>query len=588
MTFPGLLKQLCETALNTAFPGKTAEIAPEFLEITEATQEKYGHYQFNGAMKLSKLLHENPRSIAEKLMSALNTLAATNAFIAKMEIAGPGFINFTLDPTFIAKTLAEQLHDPYLGVEKPAKPLKVIIDFSSPNIAKEMHVGHLRSTIIGDSLRKILTFMGHEVLPLNHIGDWGTQFGMLIAHIKTVFPEIAQANPPDVALGTLVSWYKASKKRFDEDPIFKKSAQQEVVALQQGEENSKRIWEHICAISRKAYQTIYDLLEVQLIERGESFYNPLLKPLVDELEKSGVLTISDGAKCIYLEGFTNREGEKLPMILQKTDGGYNYATTDLAALRHRVQIEKADWIIIVTDAGQSLHFQMLFEAARKLAFYDPARVRINHVPFGLVLNSDGKKIKTRSGESERLIDLLQTAIEQAQQKLLEHNPSYPPEAIGEAAHILGLNAVKYSDLSCHRASDYIFSYEKMLKFEGNTAAFLLYAYVRIQSIQRKANLDITDLLGHPTSIVLEDPAEISLGLLVCQFRTVIEQCAKELLPNRLADYLYRLAEKFHLFFHHCRVEGSSKQNSRLLLCEAVAQVLHQGMRLLGLQPLDKM
>lgn len=588
MTLSNLLKQHCQTALAQAFPTKVGEIDPDMLEITEATQEKFGHYQFNGAMKLTKLLGENPRQIAEKIVSALNTLPDSNTLFSKIEIAGPGFINLSLNSNFISQTLQQQIRDPHLGVTPPKKPLKVIIDFSSPNIAKEMHVGHLRSTIIGDCLAKILAFMGHNVLCLNHVGDWGTQFGMLIAYLKTALPTIVDHTPPNVDLGSLAGWYQASKKQFDEDPEFKKRAQQEVVALQSGEESSKRAWEHICAISRTAYQNIYDLLDIHLIERGESFYNPMLAPVIQKLEQQELLTVSEGAKCMILEGFTNRDGESLPLMLQKSDGGYNYATTDMAALQHRIHDEHGDWLIYITDAGQALHFKMVFAAGQKAGIYDPKKVRIDHVPFGLVLKTDGKKFQTRSGNTERLIDLVHTAIEHAKKTLQTHNPDMSAAELENSAKVLGINAIKYADLSCHRLSDYIFSYDKMLKFEGNTAAFLLYAYVRIQGIQRKVNVDISKLLAENTPVALEDPAEISLALLTCQFNAVLENCAQELLPNRLTDYLYRLAEKFHAFFHQCRVEGSPNQNSRLLLCVATAQVLRQGLLLLGLKPLDKM
>ncbi len=408
------------------------------------------------------------------------------------------------------------------------------------------------------------------------------------AYLKKILPAITEPTPPQVDLGSLATWYQASKKQFDEDPVFKKEAQQAVVALQSGEEASKSVWEHICAISRTAYQQIYDLLDIHITERGESFYNRMLAPVIQQLEQQNLLTLSEGAKCIYLEGFTNREGEPLPLILQKSDGGYNYATTDMAALQHRIQKEHGDWLIYVTDAGQALHFQMVFAASQKANIYDPQKIRLDHVPFGLVLKADGKKFQTRSGKTERLIDLLQTAIEHAKQKLKEHNPDISETVLEDSAKVLGINAVKYADLSCHRLSDYVFSYDKMLQFEGNTAAFLLYAYVRIQSIQRKVKVDIASLLANNTSIILEDPTEIALGLLVCQFNEILENCVRELLPNRLTDYLYRLAEKFHSFFHQCRVEGSDNQNSRLLLCFATAQVLHQGLLLLGLKPLERM
>ncbi len=587
MLLTHIIKTQAESALLQAYPLQATEAACSLIEITEATQEKFGHYQLNSAMKLTKILGENPRQISEKWVSALNTLRDTPTLFAKIEIAGPGFINFTLHAQFLSRVINAQLKDKRLGVPLPIVPKKVVIDFSSPNIAKEMHIGHLRSTIIGDCLARILEFMGHMVLRLNHVGDWGTQFGMLIAHLKSTFPANL-VESTDLDLGDFVSLYRTAKKRFDEDPEFKKEAQLEVVALQGGNEHSLRAWQHICTLSRKTNQMIYDLLDVKLIERGESYYNPLLLPLIQELESNGLLTLSDGAKCIYLEGFTNREGEPLPLILQKKDGGFNYATTDMAALRERVQKEQGNWLIYVTDAGQSLHFQMLFEAAKKAHFYDPATVRIDHVPFGLVLKADGKKFQTRSGETERLIDVLHIGIAEAKAKLKEHNPSISAAELESSGTILGINAIKYADLSNHRLSDYIFSYEKMLKFEGNTAAFILYAYVRIRSIQRRTAIDISNLIRQNGSIVLEEPTEIALGLLACQFNEILERTAEELLPNRLTDYLYRLAEKFHVFFHFCRVEGSPQQDSRLLLCEAVANVLEQGIRLLGLKPLDRM
>lgn len=585
MNLSNFVKQHCLLAIQQAFPDLTDVSA---IELTPATQEKFGHYQLNSAMKLAKTLGVNPRQVAEKIVAAFSLLPDYPNAYQLLEIAGPGFINLTLKPEFLASILSHQLQDPRLGVLAPDHPLKVVIDFSSPNVAKEMHVGHLRTTIIGDSLANLLTFMGHDVLRLNHIGDWGTQFGMLIAHLKEVLPEITHSTPPTVELGVLVQWYKDSKKRFDEDPHFKKEAQQEVVALQSGNETSKRAWEHICAISRKAYQHIYDILDIKIIERGESFYNPYLSEIIQDLEQKNLITLSDGAKCMVVPGFTNRENEPLPLILQKTDGGYNYATTDLAALRHRVQVEKGEWLIYVVDAGQTLHFQMIFEAGKMAGYYDPLHTKADHVAFGLVLNSEGKKFKTRSGETERLIDLLTTAVSKAKEKLLEHNPNLSAEELEHSSKILGINAVKYADLSCHRLSDYTFSYEKMLKFEGNTAAFLLYAYARIRSIQRKVKVDIHDLVRHNASVDLEEPAEIALALLVCQFCETLEYTAKELAPNRLTDYLYRLAEKFHVFFHQCRVEGSPKQESRLRLCEAVAQVLHRGMLILGLKPLERM
>jgi arginyl-tRNA synthetase len=369
--------------------------------------------------------------------------------------------------------------------------------------------------------------------------------------------------------------------RFDADPDFKKRAQLEVVALQGGESGTIRAWEKICEISRKGFQEIYDLLDVSIVERGESFYNSMLPQVVEDFEKKELITLSEGAKCVFLEGFD------LPIILQKSDGGYNYSTTDTAAILQRVRDEKADRILYVVDAGQSLHFRMVFKAAEIAGYYDPHKVQIEHVPFGVVLGPDGKKFKTRSGQTERLIDLLKEAVHRAKLILQERIEDASEEDIDTLAEILGLDAVKYADLSCHRIKDYIFSYDRMLAFEGNTAAFLLYAYVRVQGIKRKVKKDVT-LLMETTPIKLRHPTEIALGLHLRRFGEVLDMIERDLLPNRLSDYLYALAEKFHAFFRDCRVEGSKEESSRLVLCELTARILRQGLYLLGLKTMDRM
>ncbi len=550
-------------------------------EITPSTQPQFGHYQCNNALKLAKELKKNPREVAQQI---INAWKPDSAMISKMEIAGPGFINIFLTPEFLSSEINKVLHDARLGVPPPHPKQRIIVEFSSPNIAKELHVGHLRSTIIGDCLARVFEFLGHDVLRLNHIGDWGTQFGMLITYMREHVPEVLEGKK-QTDLVSLMQWYRASKKCFDEDPEFKKRSQLQVVKLQGGDEVSLAAWGMICDISRKAFQEIYNLLDIKLVERGESFYNPYLPEIVADLEKRDIITISDGAKCIYLEGFVGRDDTPLPMIIQKSDGGYNYDTTDMAAIRHRIEVEQADRIIYVTDAGQSLHFQMLFKAAEKAGYLDPQKVRVDHVPFGVVLGADGTKFKTRSGDTERLIDLLLEAIKQAKVILHERLPELSEKELNHTAEVLGIDAVKYADLSSHRIKDYMFSYERMLRFEGNTAAFLLYAYVRIQSIKRKVGKDITSLKD---KIVLEHPAEVDLALHLRRFGETLESVAEELLPNRLAEYLYTLAEKFHAFFRDCRVEGTPQENSRLLLCEAAGRILHQGLQILGLKTLDKM
>jgi arginyl-tRNA synthetase len=580
------LKETFTSAISQAFCDIQDQIELYLpAEITQTSQKKFGHYQCNTCLKLAKIVGKNPRNVAAIV---IEKVLATNSdlMIEKMEIAGPGFINIFLDTAFLSFEVTQQLLDPRLGVEVPKKKKRIIVEFSSPNIAKELHVGHLRSTIIGESIARVLEFIGHHTLRLNHIGDWGTQFGMLIGYLKKFHPEVLLGTlEPDLV--DLMKWYRAAKKVFDEDINFKKMAQNEVVDLQSLKPLSIQAWRRICDISRKAFTEIYGLLDVNLIERGESFYNPMLKEVVEDFENKGMITLDQGAKCVFLKGFQGKEGEPLPMIIQKSDGGFNYSTTDMAAIKHRVQVEKADRIIYVVDAGQSLHFQMLFKAAEAADYINPNITELNHVAFGVVLGSDGKKFKTRSGETEKLIDLLTEAVEMAQKILHDRMPEETAEVIARRAKILGIDAVKYADLSCHRLKDYVFSYERMLKFEGNTAAFLLYAFVRIQSIKHKVRKDLQSLMKIE-KIVLMHPAEIDLGLHLRQFGEVIVEVEIDLLPHKICEYLFSLAEYFNAFFRDCRVEGSKEENSRLLLCELTAKVLEKGLYLLGLKTLDKM
>jgi arginyl-tRNA synthetase len=564
-----IIEELYEI-FSAAVEGAFGEKYP--VEITKSTQGSFGHYQCNSAMKFAKLLSKNPRQVADAIVTKCQENAKASDLILKLEVAGPGFINITLKNDYLEKRASQLLQSAHFGIQA-RKSERVIIDFSSPNIAKEMHVGHLRSTIIGDAIARTFEFIGCDVLRLNHMGDWGTSFGMLIAYLK----QRGSHSIDQLSLSELVTFYKEAKKRFDEDAAFKKSSQAEVVALQSGEEEAKRYWLAICEISRKAYQEIYDLLDIHLIERGESFYNPELPGIVKELEQKGLVTISEGAKCIFLDGHT------IPLMIQKSDGGYNYDTTDMAAIKQRVENERGTHLIYVTDAGQATHFQMVFDAAIKAGYVDPAKVRLDHVPFGLVLGQDGKKFRTRSGETEKLIDLLTTATERALAILKERNPDWTEEDQNKTAEALGINAIKYSDLSSHRVSDYHFSYDKMLRFEGNTAAFLMYSYVRVQGIQRKAGKPKVD-----AKIILEHPSEVALALHLARFSEAIDAMVQELLPNRLTEYLYELAETFNAFFRDCRVEGTKEQDSRLLLTELTGRVLQAGMKLLGLSTVARM
>ncbi|NDD58615.1 MAG: arginine--tRNA ligase [Chlamydiae bacterium] len=553
-------------------------------EVMQVSQEQFGHYQCNNALKIAKDLKKNPREVAENIVSCFS--AKKDSFCTRVEVAGPGFINVTIAPSFLAQEISELLKDKRLGVSLPEKILKIIVEFSSPNIAKELHVGHLRSTIIGDCIARLFEFLGHDVLRLNHVGDWGTQFGMLISYLKTFHAEVF-AGHQLTDLPQLMKWYRAAKKLFDEDLDFKKKSQLEVVKLQSGDPVALTAWQMICDISRKGFQEIYDLMDVSLIERGESYYNPFLAEVVKDLENKGMVTLSGGAKCVFLEGFVTREGQPLPMIIQKSDGGYNYETTDMAALRHRIDIERADRIICITDAGQALHFQQVFKTAEKAGYFDPTKQQVEHVTFGVVLGPDGKKFKTRSGETEKLIDLLFEAVKKADEIFKERLPDISDEERKQLSLALGIGAVKYADLACHRVKDYVFSYERMLKFEGNTAAFLMYAFVRIEGIKRKNQKNLEGLI-QSTPVVITHSSEVSLALHLLRFGETLDSMAKDLLPNRLTDYLYVLAEKFNAFYRDCRVEGVPEEESRLLLCEASSRILEKGLYILGLRTVNRM
>lgn len=568
------IEQILSQAAGVAFPDIPADEL--HMQVTVATQESFGHYQCNGAMKLAKKAKKGPREIAQAITEHIPT-----GIFESIEIAGPGFINLTLNKEFLSKRVDLLVRDPRLGIPPPLKKQRIVVEFSSPNIAKEMHVGHLRSTIIGDALARLFEFLGHSVIRLNHVGDWGTAFGMLIAYMKEEVPAVLSGQQT-TDLPALMHWYRASKKKFDEDPEFKSRARQAVIALQGGDTEALCAWEIICDISRKAFQEVYDLLDVKLQERGESYYNPMLPKVVADLEQKGLITLSEGAKCVFHEEI------KIPLMVQKSDGGYNYDTTDMAAMLHRVEEERADRIIIVTDAGQSLHFDLIRKTAEKAGYLDSQKVRFDHVTFGVVLGTDGKKFRTRSGETEKLIDLLTAAIREAKEILHKRGSEITESEIDSLAHILGIDAVKYADLSCNRVSDYVFSYERMLRFEGNTAAFILYSYVRVNGIKRKVGTFDFEHILTTEKVTLEHPSEILLGLHLSRFAETLKMMESDLMPNTLTDYLYLLAQKFNAFFRDCRVEGAPEQNRRLLLCELVARTMAQGLQILGIQTVERM
>jgi arginyl-tRNA synthetase len=552
-----------------------------------SSNPKFGDYQANMAMGLSKKLGQPPRNIAQSIVDNLDV----SEICEVPQIAGPGFINFTVKPSYLATALQAMQADSRLGVPISDKPQRVIVDFSSPNIAKEMHVGHLRSTILGDCIARVLEFRGHDVLRLNHVGDWGTQFGMLILYLREAYPQ-ALTTADALDLGDLVVLYKKAKQRFDEDPEFQAAARQEVVKLQARDPNTIKAWNLLCDQSRREFQIIYDRLNIQLTERGESFYNPYLAAVVDDLRTTGLLVESDGAQCVFLEGYTNRDGDPLPLIVQKTDGGYNYATTDLAAIRYRIQTDKADRIIYITDAGQGDHFAQVFQVA-KLAKWTPENVEIIHVPFGLVLGEDGKKIKTRSGEAIKLKDLLDEAIERfsndLNSRLAAEERQETDEFIAHSAEIVGLSSVKYADLSQNRTSNYVFSFDKMLALQGNTAPYMMYAYVRVQGISRKGGIDF-DNLGDNAQIILNEELELTLAKHLLQLGSIVNEVERDLLPNRLCQYLFELSQKFNQFFENCPVLSSEEpvRTSRLILCHLTAKTLKLGLDLLGIPVLERM
>ena len=550
----------------------------------------FGDYQCNAALPLAKKLKLKPQEVADKLMNAMDVAD----IVDRMDVSGPGFINLHLSDSFVRGKVASMLNDPErVGIPRATAPQRIIVDFSSPNIAKEMHVGHLRSTIIGDSLSKILSFLGHDVLRLNHVGDWGTQFGMLIHYLNVNKKENT------VEIGDLVQFYKAAKKKFDEDLQFQECARNEVVKLQAGDPQSIQAWKTICDVSRVEFQKIYNILNVKVEERGESFYNPFLPSVVSYLEKEGFAVQSDGATCIFVDGYKNPDGTPQPMIIKKSDGGFLYATTDLAAARHRSRDEKADRVLYVTDVGQSQHFQMVFDAARKSKLVSDT-TELVHVPFGLVQGEDGKKFKTRAGDTIKLIDLLDEAVRICSEEMLARAGKADLSVEDErAARVVGVGAVKYADLSMNRESNYRFSYKKMLALNGNTAPYMLYAYVRIQGIRRKAAAELLTKgidLGETKNIRSEDiivamKEEKLLAKQIIKLDEVLLDVERTLYPNKMCDYLFELSQKFNQFYENCPVinaENIETQRSRAALCALTADTLKLGLDLLGIDTIEKL
>jgi len=585
ISIQGELEKLFTTAVQHAFP-----ILGEFKATVVPTVPKFGDYQFNGAMNISQLLKNadkklNPREVATAIVASV----PSNKIIEKMELAGPGFINIALGKSILNEQLQVLLVKgvrPPLDVERK----KVVIDFSSPNIAKEMHVGHLRSTIIGDSIARLLEFLGHDIIRLNHVGDWGTQFGMLLAHLEDNFPSFATETPP---IGDLQAFYKASKLRFDSDADFKKRAYACVVKLQAHDPIYMKGWEAICDVSRKEFQKIYDRLGIKLKERGESFYQDLMKATVELLDQNGFLQEDEGRKIMFAPGLA------VPLTVVKSDNGFTYDTSDMAAIRQRIYDEKADWIIYVTDLGQAGHFDIIFGAAKLAGWLDPKKTRVDHVGFGVVLGEDKKKFKSRSSETVRLVDLLDEGLRRAKDKLIEkeRDKVLTAEELESAKRSVAYGCIKYADLSHSRTNDYIFSFDKMLEDKGNTAVYLLYAYTRIRSIGRTANVTAEQLQeaarkGFP----LEHEKEIKLAKLLLRFPEIIIRITQDLFLHPLCEYLYEVSTTFSEFYDVCycvekdRTTGEIvKVNmDRMALCEATALIMAQCFELLGLEPVQKM
>ena len=563
--------------------------------LVPSSKESFGDYQSNVSLVLSKLLKRNPREIASEFIILLNQNKDIKTLCESIEVAGPGFINVKLKKIIFINKLISNLNSIRLGIPiTSSKNKKIVVDFSSPNIAKEMHVGHLRSTIIGDSISRILEFRGYEVLRLNHVGDWGTQFGMLITHLKDIYPESIN-NFKNINLGDLVTFYKESKKRFDHEINFQERARLEVVELQKGNKNSLKAWKLLCEESRKEFNNIYKSLNIKIIERGESFYNRFLKSVVEDLTKKGILVEDKGAKCVFLDGITNKEGNRLPLIIQKKDGGYNYATTDLAALRYRFNKtpdgDGAGRIIYVTDQGQSMHFEGVFQVAMK-ASWIPENCSLEHVPFGLVQGIDGKKLKTREGDTIRLKDLLSESIKRAKKdlegRIITENRTENQEFINHTSKVIGISAVKYADLSQNRITNYQFSFDKMLALNGNTAPYLLYTLVRISGINRKNTYK--DILDKEINISFSDDLEWNLLKKLLKLDEIIISIEKDLLPNRLCNYLFELCQIFNRFYDKIPILKADKEQmiSRLELCKLMEKTLRLSLDLLGIETLDRM
>jgi arginyl-tRNA synthetase len=563
-----------QNAIAAAFGPDHAGVDPALRRSDRAD------YQANVALSLRKQVGGAPRDIALRIVERLDL----GGVVEKTEVAGAGFINITMTPGFLSHALTEVAADARLGVAESAAPETVAIDYSSPNIAKEMHVGHLRSTIIGDALARVLEAEGHDVVRQNHLGDWGTQFGMLLEHLA----ESGQGGG-EHSMGDLNTFYKEARSKFDGDPAFADRARKRVVLLQGGDETTLALWRGFVSVSRRYLAALYEKLGVTLKDSdiaGESLYNPMLDGIVADLVAKGLARESEGALCVFPPGFTGREGEPLPLIVRKQDGAYGYATTDLAAVRYRAGTLGARRHVDVVGSPQSQHLAMVFKVAELAGWLAPP-ARAEHVAFGSVLGADKKMLKTRSGETVRLLDLLDEAVQRARDVIAEKNPELDAATREDVARAVGIGAVKYADLSNDRIKDYVFDWSRMLAFEGNTAPYLQYAHARIRSIFRRADQAVPP----PGSLVIAAPAERTLALALLGFGSAVHEVADTLQPHRLCTYLFALSTAFSTFYEQCPVLKAAtddERRARLALADLTARVLARGLDLLGIEAPERM
>lgn len=577
MNIQALLSEKVSQALIAA--GAPADCEPQ---VRQSAKVQFGDYQANGVMAVAKKLGMAPRQLAEQVLSHLDL----NGIANKVEIAGPGFINIFLDPAFLADNVNRALQSERLGVTKP-QAQTIVVDYSAPNVAKEMHVGHLRSTIIGDASVRTLEFLGHKVIRANHVGDWGTQFGMLIAYLE----KQQQENAGEMALADLEGFYREAKKHYDEDEAFAERARSYVVKLQGGDQYFLQMWRKLVDITMSQNQITYDRLNVTLTRddvMGESLYNPMLPGIVADLKAKGLAVESEGATVVFLDEYKNKEGEPMGVIIQKKDGGYLYTTTDIACAKYRYETLHADRVLYYIDSRQHQHLMQAWTIVRK-AGYVPDSVPLEHHMFGMMLGKEGKPFKTRAGGTVKLADLLDEALERARRLVAEKNPDMSADELENLAKVVGIGAVKYADLSKNRTTDYVFDWDNMLAFEGNTAPYMQYAYTRVLSVFRKASIDENAMNDAP--VVIAEDREAQLAARLLQFEETLSVVAREGTPHVMCAYLYDLAGLFSGFYEHCPIlsaESEETRNSRLKLALLTAKTLKLGLDTLGIETVERM